>query len=223
MTSEVVDVLVVDDHSIVSGAVAHMLETNGPFKVRTATTGSEALALCNSVAPDVVLCDLSLDEAMNGWQLIEKLVPTIPDAHIVVFSSMTEPDAIFDALDAGASGYISKTMNAQKLPEMLLAAAHGEEVYDSETQRVVLAEARKQRRKPETDKNQLTLREKEVLAYLCKEGGSTSEIAKALYLRPNTVATHLQKIYAKLGVQSRAAAVIKAREQKLDRTIHDVR
>lgn len=204
----------VDDHPIVSEAVAGTLNAHEDFSVRTASTGTEALRLYEQARPDVVLCDLSLDENMSGIELTSRIVKGDAEAKVVVFTSFTDPDNVTAALDAGAVGYLAKSMPPSELAQRLRDAAEGEPVYDSQTQSIVFSLFRKRRTVSEASPI-LTPRELEVLTELCRTGGSTQEIAEHLFLAESTVTTHLKNVMTKLGVSSRTKAVVVAHKTGL--------
>jgi two-component system nitrate/nitrite response regulator NarL len=212
-SSEVLNVLVIDDHPIVKRAVSSVLEREAKFEVRSASNAAEAMTLCRTAVPDVALCDLSLGSGMSGLELIALLHETYPKLAIVVFSSFTDAEKVRAALEAGAIGYVAKSTEPRDLPNMLEMAAEGYPVYDANTQRVVLDLVRTSWNPP--PKGELTLRELEILTCLCQEGGTTKEIAGLLHLRESTVATHLQSVFRKLDVPTRTRAITEAYKRGL--------
>ena len=209
-TAEPIDVIILDDHPIVADAVRALLERNGEFVVRVAYSPSSAYDLCRRRVPDVVLCDLNLGEGGGGIEVIATLNCTFPGAHCVAFSSMTDPHQVRRALTAGAIGFVAKGVSPNDLPRMVRNAADGYPVYDPSTQRTVLDLVRGQSAHSATPRVELTSREREVLACLCENGGTTHEMALALGLQDSTVATHLRSVFRKLAVGTRSGAIAAA-------------
>jgi NarL family two-component system response regulator LiaR len=208
MASDVIDVVFVDDHPILTQAVAGLLKTLPDFEVRTAANGPEAWEQYRERRPDVVLCDLSLGKPMSGIELTRKLVEYDPAATVVAFTSHADPDHVAAALDAGASGYLTKSTPPQELPARLRDAAAGLPCYDAQTQAIVVSLFKNRSRQPAHPL--LTPRELEVLTLLCHEGGSTKEIADKLFTSEATVATHIRNIMTKLDVSNRPKAIAAA-------------
>ncbi|MGW0082283.1 response regulator [Streptomyces sp. NPDC003393] len=213
--SGTVRVLLCDDHAVVrAGLRALLSSTAGIDVVGEAASGDEALATATRLRPDVVLMDLQLGEGTDGVTAIRRIVATAaPDARgrpapQVLVLTMFDTDAdIARALSAGATGYLLKA----ERPELLFAA-----IRDAAAGRTVLSGtvADRMMSRIRTPGPALTERERDILGQLA--GGLTNrEIARALFLSEATVKTHLGRIYAKLGVQTRAAAVAAAAQHRL--------
>lgn len=198
----------IDDHPVVTMAVSGLLQRDDRFTVRTASSGPEALAEYNREPADVVLCDLSLDSRMSGVEVTRRLVAEKSDVIVVAFTSFTDPENVTAALDAGASGYLTKSTPPEELPDLLWAASKGEPVYDKQTQAVVFSLFRNRTSAPPAPL--LTPRELELLTALCETGASNRELAESMFLSESTVSTHLQSVFNKLGVSSRAKAIAAA-------------
>ena len=205
---EKVTLLMVDDHPIVAEAVTNMVARDPSFEVHSAGSGREALALYNRLKPDIVLCDISLDADMSGIELTQRLTQTDPGgAAVIMFTSHADDFSITSAIDAGAVGYITKGTPPDALLGYLKAAARGEQVYDATVAQSVVGVLRRGT-VPSTPL--LLPREMEVLQLLCDGAVSNEEIAERLFISRHTVKTHLDRIYAKLGVRSKTAAVVHA-------------
>jgi two-component system nitrate/nitrite response regulator NarL len=133
------------------------------------------------------------------------------ETHIMFLSAFLESTTVYEAVEAGARGYISKESDADAVCDAVAAIAAGETIIGPETAGAIAEEIRL--RAP-AERTALSKREREILK-LTANGDSAPEIAKQLYLSPATVKTHLQRIYQKLGVSDRAAAVAEAMRRGL--------
>lgn len=203
-----VRVLVVDDHDLLrEGVSASLAAFDDVEVVGDAATGEAALALVGDLDPDVVLVDLVMP-GMGGIELIRELRAGSATIGLLALSSYAERDRVQAALEAGATGYITKSVDSDGLARAVRSAAEGQGVFSAEVTRM-LAE-------PDPTAvplEQLTAREAEI-ADLVAEGRSNAEIAHGLGLSIYTVKNHVSNILMKLGVQSRteAAARILRRE-----------
>lgn len=203
-----VRVLVVDDHDLLrEGVSASLAAFDDVEVVGDAATGEAALALVGDLDPDVVLVDLVMP-GMGGIELIRELRAGSATIGLLALSSYAERDRVQAALEAGATGYVTKSVDSDGLARAVRSAAEGQGVFSAEVTRM-LAE-------PDPTAvplEQLTAREAEI-ADLVAEGRSNAEIAHGLGLSIYTVKNHVSNILMKLGVQSRteAAARILRRE-----------
>ncbi len=201
-------VLVVDDHPVVrSGLLALLAGEPGLKVVGAAASGTEAIALATELAPDVVLCDLRLGEGLDGVGVTEALRQG-PDAPAVLILTTYDNDSdIARAVLAGAAGYLLKDAEPDAI---------GRGIRDAAAGRLVLApglEARAVERLV-AGVPQLSDRELDVLR-LVADGLSNKEVARRLFIGESTVKTHLVHAFAKLGAESRTAAVTAARRHGL--------
>lgn len=200
-------VMVVDDHPVVRAGLVGLINSDPDLEVcAQAATGEEAVTTWQRHRSDVVLMDLRLGPGMDGARATALLRgEPQPPAVLVLTTYDTDAD-ILRAVEAGASGYLLKDAPAS----LILDAVHRTAAGDTVLAPVV---AQRLQRRREGD-NELSSREVEVLQRVsCGESNRT--IAGALYLSEATVKTHLSHIYTKLGVDSRTAAVARAREQGL--------
>ncbi|MHB8295175.1 MAG: response regulator [Acidimicrobiales bacterium] len=200
-----VRVLVVDDHPVVREGIRAMLEADSAVEVvGEASSGPEAVALAASTAPDVVLMDLRMPggDGVSATRELTALRPAGAPRVLVLTTYDTDQD-ILRAVEAGAAGYLLKDAPRAELLAALRAAARGEAVFAPHLAARLTAVLRAPR--PEN----LTPREVEVLAEVAN-GGSNSEVGRALFIAEATVKTHLLRIFAKLGVDDRTAAVTTA-------------
>jgi DNA-binding NarL/FixJ family response regulator len=214
---EAVRVVVADDQQSVRDGLAVMLDLLDDITVvAVAADGAEAVAAVARNRPRVVLVDLHMP-VMDGLDTIRRLSAEYPATAAVVLSSYAEDTAILDALGAGAKGYLTKNAGRADIARAIHAAANGQSVLDAAVQAAVVRAAGP-RATPSTNPIQLpdglTRREGEVLI-LIAQGLSNTDIASTLFLNPNTVKTHISRVFAKTGSKSRAQAICYAHDQGL--------
>ena len=200
-------VLITDDHLIVREGLRLILETAEDIElIGEAKDGAECLQLVPQLNPQVILMDLQMPR-MDGITAIEHLRKQHPDIAIVILTTYNEDDLMLRALQAGARGYLLKDSSRESLLDTIRAAAKGETLLKPEILARVLAPQTtlKPASSPQTDST-LTERELEVLQ-LAAKGERNKEMAYKLGITERTVKAHLQSIYQKFGVDSRAAAV----------------
>jgi two-component system, NarL family, response regulator LiaR len=203
-------VIIVDDHDIVRHGLAIALGTFDDLEVvGQAADGNEALALCDSVHPDVVLMDLVMPQ-MDGISATRAIRSNHPDIKVVALTSFKEQDKVHGALQAGAIGYILKNTSINNLAHTIRAAADGHATFSAEVTSLVLDPIRSAQKY----NYNLTERESEVLRCMI-DGMNNPQIADALKISQSTVKFHVSVILGKLGVNSRTKAVAMAVEQKL--------
>lgn len=200
-------VMITDDHLIVREGLRLILETADDIEVvGEAVDGAECLELVPSFTPDVILMDLQMPR-MDGITAIEHLQKDSPDIAIVILTTYNEDDLMIRGLQAGARGYLLKDSSRESLLDTIHAAAKGETLLKPEILARVLAP--QTQGKPAASaqtESPLTERELEVLQ-LAAKGERNKEMAYKLGITERTVKAHLQSIYQKFGVDSRAAAV----------------
>lgn len=201
-------VLVADDHLIIRQGLRLILETAEDFVlVGEAADGAEALRQVAALAPDVVLMDLRMP-GMGGLEAIQRLQAEQSKVAVVILTTFNEDDLMVRGLRAGAKGFLLKDTDRDTLFNAIRAAARGELLIKPEIMARLLSSA------PAADEPVLTDREREVLAAVAR-GERSKEIAFHLGITERTVKAHLDSIYNKLGVDSRAAAVSAALQQRL--------
>ncbi|HJP74387.1 MAG TPA: response regulator transcription factor [Pseudonocardiaceae bacterium] len=200
-----IGLVVVDDQATVREALAVMLDLDDDVDViGTATNGAEALAVVAEKLPDVVLMDLNMP-VMGGVEATERIRGAHPDVVVLVLTTFDDDESIMAALQAGASGYLTKEADRATILQAVRAASHGQTVLAPEVQRRLLAMASRPVRAAEPEFS-LTAREREILA-LIGEGLRNPEIAAKLVISEATVKTHINNLFAKAGFHSRADAV----------------
>lgn len=168
-------------------------------------SGEVAAQLIPDIRPDVVLMDINLP-GMSGIECTQKLKKAAPSVQVLIFTVYDDQEKIFQALKAGASGYLLKRTPPDKLLEAIAEVKAGGAPMTSEIARKVVQSFR--REPGATEDAKLTPREEEILQLLA-QGFITKEIAANLRISYFTAQTHLKKIYEKLHVRSRTEAVIK--------------
>jgi two-component system, NarL family, response regulator YdfI len=211
----VVRVMITDDHLIVREGLRLILETADDIEVvGEAVDGAECLELVSKLNPQVILMDLQMPR-MDGITTIGHLRKDFPELAIVILTTYNEDDLMIRGLQAGARGYLLKDSSRENLLDAIHAAARGETLLKPEILARVLApqSAPKPVSSTQTDST-LTERELEVLQ-LAAKGERNKEMAYKLGITERTVKAHLQSIYQKFGVDSRAAAVAVAAQKGL--------
>ncbi len=206
-------VMLVDDHTVVRRGLRGFLELLRDMEVvGEAENGSQAVAAADRLQPDVILMDLLMPE-MDGLTAIARIKADHPEIEIVAVTSFIEEEKVTSALEAGASGYLLKDAEADEVANAIRAAYAGEVHLDPAVARM-LAQRIRNKRTGDEPVEELTAREKEVLAQLGK-GASNKEIAYALSITERTARTHVSNILGKLGLASRTQAALWAVEHKL--------
>jgi NarL family two-component system response regulator YdfI len=206
-------VMITDDHLIVREGLRMILETADDLEVvGEATDGAECLRLVAEFVPDVILMDLQMPH-MDGITAIDHLRKDHPQIAIVILTTYNEDDLMIRGLQAGARGYLLKDSSRENLLDAIHAAAKGETLLKPEILARVLAPQPKPASPAQTEST-LTERELEVLQSAAR-GERNKEIAYKLGITERTVKAHLQSIYQKFGVDSRAAAVAVAAQKGL--------
>ncbi|MBN1304383.1 MAG: response regulator transcription factor [Anaerolineales bacterium] len=208
--SQPIRVMLVDDHTMVRKGLTLFLKAFDDLELAgEAETGAAAIQLCGEILPDVVLMDMVLPD-MDGVAVTRAICQKYPQVQVISLTSFKEEDLVKNALEAGAIGYLIKTVSAEELA-WAIRAAHSGRVTLSPEAAEALVQAANQSPTPGFD---LTEREREVLA-LMVEGLNNTQIAGKLTVTPNTVKSHVSNILSKFGVASRTEAVTLALRHKL--------
>jgi DNA-binding NarL/FixJ family response regulator len=210
-------VVVVDDQEVVRAAFGALLATQPDFVVAgTAADGAEAVRLCAEHHPDVVLMDVRMP-VMDGIEATRRIVTAEPRPRVLVLTTFDLDEHVYDALEAGASGFLLKDVTAERLFDAVRVVAAGDSLLAPGITRRLVAEFARLRSRtstPSTTLAPLTPREREVLL-LVAEGLSNPEIATRLVVGEETVKTHVSRVLTKLGLRDRTQAVVLAYESGL--------
>lgn len=205
-------VLLVDDHTLVRQAFALMLSVEDDIHlVGQCGNGADAVAVAGTC--DVVLMDIEMP-VLNGIEATRRIKDRYPAVEVIVLTTFDRDDYLFEALDAGAAGFLLKNAEPEKLLESIRTVVVGGALLAPEVTRRVIAGAIKGRhaaRPPSLGLERLTSRERDVLA-LMAGGLSNAEIARRLVVGEATIKTHVSSCLSKLGVRDRVQAVIHAFE-----------
>jgi two-component system nitrate/nitrite response regulator NarL len=196
-------VLIADDHPVYLDGLAGAIAQAGDLElVATCRDGGEALHRIRADAPDVAVLDLRMP-LLTAGEILEQLSAARATCAVLVLSAYAAGAEVHECLSLGAAGYIAKETDRSSICDAIRAVAAGRTVLSSEVQGSVSEELQRRRLRSQA---LLSPRETEVLGML-SSGRTAAEIAAELYLTTATVKTHLHRLYEKLGVSDRAAAV----------------
>ena len=201
-------VFVVDDHTLVRQGIVGLLESQPDIEVvGQAGNAQEAFAAIPAASPDVVLMDVAMP-GQNGLDATREIRERFPTAQVLILTIHDREDYLFQALRAGAVGYVLKGAEVQDLLAAVRAAQRGELYLFPSATKTLVADflRRSQTGEDRTTYDGLTNREREILA-LIAQGLTTNEIAGAIFLSPHTVQSHRDHIMAKLGLHSKTELI----------------
>jgi DNA-binding NarL/FixJ family response regulator len=212
-------ILLVDDQSLFREALRTLLSIQPDLEVAgEAGNGEEAVRLARTLHPSVVLMDMRMP-VLDGVAATRRLRAELPGCRVIALTTFDDDEYVFEALRAGAVGYLLKDAPSEKLCEAIRAAARGESFLQPSVAAKVLAEFARlydesKRRPPLSLSEPLSARELEILCRVAN-GASNREIASDLFIAEGTVKNHITSILSKLGVRDRTQAALKARELHL--------
>ncbi len=214
-------VLLADDHNVLRQGMAQVLEAQPDITVvAQASNGKEAYRLAMQHQPDVILMDINMPE-MDGVAAAQKITAELPQTGIIILTMYRRDDYVFEAIKAGASGYLLKEAELDELLDAIRAVAQGEAVIDPSIAGRVLAELRRPRRTPVEAVPELADRDLEILQ-LVAQGLSNQEIADRLFLAEKTIRNRLSLIFKRLHLENRTQAALYAlREGLIDEDTED--
>ncbi|MCI0440143.1 MAG: response regulator transcription factor [Chloroflexi bacterium] len=211
MQATPIRIFIVDDHTVVRDGLSTMLARQQDFAViGEARNGVEAVERIREAKPDVTLMDLRMPE-MDGVEAMRRIKQENPDARFIVLTTFDTDEYIFDAIEAGAKGYLLKDASRDQLFQAVRAVHRGESLIEPGVAARVLdrlAQLSRQRAEPDPG-HALSGREIEVLQLMAK-GAANKEIASILSVSESTVKTHVANIFQKLDVNHRTEAVTQA-------------
>ena len=203
-----IKVLVVDDHTIVRDGICALLALAGDIEVvGEAANGSEALKLVKELQPDVVLMDIAMP-IMGGLEATRRIHKEFPRTRVLVLTQYDDKEYVFPVIEAGASGFISKTAASSELAQGIRSVYQGDSYLSPSVARLLVEDYQHGAagRTSLDPYEQLTDRERDVLKLLA-EGYTPREIADLLVLSLKTVEGHKTNLMAKLGIHNRIALV----------------
>ena len=198
-------IILVDDHQLVRTGIANLLNDEPGFEIiGEAADSNEFLALLDNIQPDIAILDIAMP-GMSGIELTRLIAGSFPSIRVLILSMYNSEEYIFNAINAGAKGYLPKNISRNELIEAVHSVARGEEYYAESISNVILKSyIKKAKSGPEdsnNSENQLSKRELEVLR-LFAEGFSNQEIADKLFISIRTVESHKNHIMQRLELKS---------------------
>jgi DNA-binding NarL/FixJ family response regulator len=201
-------VLVADDHALFCDGIISLLKAAGFDVVGQVGDGQAAVEAASHLRPDLVLMDINMP-VLNGLEALRRIKQDLPDTRVVMLTVSQEEDDLFDAIKAGAQGYLLKDMTADEFLEMVEGLQRDEVAISRKTAARLIDGLIVPTRRP--DEPAMTLTEREIeLLQLVADGLPNKAIAQELSISENTVKYHIKKIFQKLGVQNRTEAVANA-------------
>lgn len=198
-----ISVVICDNHPLYLDALRELVGQT-PFLelAGVGTTGSECLTLLRERIPATCVLDVTVDD-VDGIEVVASATREGLPSRFLILSDCSDTNIVYKVLAAGAAGYLLKTASSDEIVQSIKRIVEGGNILSSQLGHGLVSQINEQHqgRHPE-----LTDRERDVLRHLC-EGGSAAEIGRQLFLGSATVRTHLSRIYEKLGVSGRAAAV----------------
>ena len=206
-------VLLGDDHTLVRQGLRRFIESADGIEVLgEASTGADMVRLAEEIEPDVVVLDIRMPE-MDGIEAARQITARLPATQVVMLTAYDDRHFVVEAVRAGAKGYVLKSKDAEHLLQAVRLVHQGHMVIDPELV-VALADELAVAKDRDAGAESLTQREVEVLQLLAF-GYTNRDIGQRLYISPDTVKTHLEHIYQKLGANDRTAAVAEAFRRSL--------
>jgi DNA-binding NarL/FixJ family response regulator len=217
-SGEAIRVLIVDDHALFRRGLIQVLQfEDGIEVVGEAEDGEDAVAKCEELAPDVLLMDVRMPRA-SGIEATRRLAETMPAMKILMLTVSDEEDDLYEAIKAGAAGYLLKEISIEEVADAVRAVMQGQTLISPSMASKLIQEfnalAKRAEEKQQVPAPKLTDRELEVLK-LVAQGLTNREIADQLYISENTVKNHVRNILEKLHLHSRMEAVVYAVREKL--------
>jgi len=213
MDDVVLRVVLADDHPLFREGLAAVLSTADDLEVvAEASTGDEAVAVASALRPDVVVMDVSMP-TLDGIEATRRIVAEDPRAGVLVLTMFDDDESVFQAMRAGARGYLLKGADRRTILQAIHAVGQGSAVFGPALARRLIGYFSPDATGAQPFGN-LTRREREVLELIAR-GCSNAEIADHLAVSAKTVRNHVSNVFAKLQVADRAAAIVRARKAGL--------
>ncbi|MGH3745584.1 MAG: response regulator [Mycobacteriales bacterium] len=213
MTDDPIRILVADDHPLYRDGLRTALDAVAGLEVvAAAASGAEAIALAADHQPDVVVMDVHMPD-VDGIAATRRIVAESPHMGVLVLTMFDEDESVFQAMRAGARGYLLKGADQEDIVRAVRAVAAGDAIFGPALARKLIGFFAP-RHGAVLPFGQLTAREREVLE-LVAQGRSNTEISRVLFVSPKTVRNHVSNVFSKLQVTDRAQAIVRAHEAGL--------
>lgn len=202
-------ILIADDHPLFRDGLRSLLTAQGHEVVGEAHNGHEAVELARTLRPELVLMDVSMPE-LDGIGATRQITADVPDVKVVILTASDQDETLFEAIKAGAQGYLQKNLEAEDFFALLDRVTRGELGLTPLLARKLLQEFAKPTAEPKISEDMpdaLTAREREVLELMVEGVTSNRKLAKRLDLSENTVKFHVRNILDKLHLHNRAEVV----------------
>jgi NarL family two-component system response regulator LiaR len=210
-----IKIIIADDHKLFRQGLKSLMRTREDMVevVGEAASGREAVQLASQLNPDVILMDIYMPDG-DGLQITRDIKRRYPNINIVMLTSSEDDRHLYEAVQAGASGYLLKSLDADELFDLLSGVMHGEAAMTRAMAKKLLRRIAKRNTDIDRGEETLTARELAVLR-LIASGASNLEIAEELCISVNTVKTHLRNILQKLQLENRTQAATYAVKNRL--------
>jgi DNA-binding NarL/FixJ family response regulator len=201
-------ILIADDHALFRDGLRSLLQSQGHEVVGEAANGRQAIELAGKLVPDLVLMDVSMPE-LDGVAATRELTAHLPGVKVVVLTASEHNETLFDAIKAGAQGYLLKNLEAEEFFELLGRASQGEPALTPALARKLLQEFARPTaaENAPSEPDALTDRERQVLDLMVEGVTANRKLARSLGVSENTVKFHVRNILEKLRLNNRAQAV----------------
>ena len=209
-----IEVIIIEDNELLRDSLKEAINKSSSIRCEnTFSSGEAALDIIEKkeLVPDIILLDIGLP-GMNGIEMIPELRKLTPSSKIIIITVHDDDENVFNAICAGASGYLLKDLSADRIVNSINEVMNGGAPMNSHIAKKVLNMFRDQNIK--SDGYDLSEREKEILSLLI-DGLNKKQIAEKIFLSHHTLDSHIRNIYAKLEVHSRSSAISKAIREKL--------
>lgn len=213
MTEEIT-ILLADDHNVLRQGMAQMLDAQPDMRVvAQAGNGTEAVDMARTQQPDIALMDINMPE-MDGVEAARRITAELSHTAVIILTMYRRDEYVFEAIKAGASGYLLKEVELDELLAAIRAVARGEAVIDPAIASRVLAEFRQPKKTEKISEPQLADRDVDILR-LVAQGSSNQEIAESLSISEKTVRNRLSLVFHQLHLKNRTEAALYAMREGL--------
>ncbi len=209
-----IKILLADDHTVLRQGIAQMLSTQPDMiVVAEASNGLEAVNMARIHQPDIALLDINMPE-MDGVEAARRITAELPQTDVIILTMYRRDEYVFEAIKAGASGYLLKEVDLDDLLAAIRAVARGEAVIDPAIANRVLAEFRQPEKTKKPPESILSERDEDILR-LVAQGLSNQEIAERLFISEKTVRNRLSLVFNQLHLKNRTEAALYAMREGL--------